>query len=375
MGSSRPEVSLVKCTGYELSESCVKKAIDLIGGMKSIVKPGDKVLLKVNLLLPANPSAAITTHPKIVEAMIKLVKSAGGEPWVGDSSGGRGKTAESIEVSGIKAICEKHDVRVVNFDMEGVHKIEIPKGKILKELYVAKALFEADKVVCMPKLKTHALTLYTGAIKNMFGCVPGGKKSLIHAITDSDAERFSESLVDIYSKVPIHLTVMDGIVGMEGLGPNHGKPKKSNVIMASKHALELDAISSTIMGFEPTNIPTLRIAQERGLGTIEPEKISVLGDDLKSNITNYKKPTRVYRSLNILPNFIKNLFLETPRLPFPNKAGCNQCGECQENCPVDAIKVTDAPAFDHHKCIRCYCCHELCPKDGIKLKKALLPRS
>ncbi len=375
MGPERPEVSLVKCTGYEQSNLCVKRAIDLLGGIESIVKPKDKVLLKVNLLLPASPSAAITTHPKIVEAMIELIKSAGGEPWVGDSSGGLGKTAESFEVSGIKAVCEKHDARIINFDLEGVQRIEIPNGKILKELYVAKALFEADKVVCMPKLKTHALTLYTGAIKNMFGCIPGGKKSLIHAITDSDAERFSESLVDLYSRLPVHLAVMDGIVGMEGLGPNHGKPKKSNVILASDHALELDAVSSAIIGFVPRDIPTLRIAQERGLGTIDLEKIDVLGEDLKKNIMNYKKPTRVYKSLNILPSFIKNLFLETPRLPFPNKAGCNQCGECQNNCPVDAIKVTDAPIFDHNKCIRCYCCHELCPKDGIKLKKALLPRS
>jgi uncharacterized protein (DUF362 family)/NAD-dependent dihydropyrimidine dehydrogenase PreA subunit len=375
MGFSKPEVSLVECKGYDQSEECVKKAIDLIGGIESIVGQGDRVLLKVNLLLPATPQAAITTHPKIVETMIKLVKSAGGEPWVGDSSGGRGKTAESFEVTGIKAICEKYNAIMINFDTEGVHKIEIPDGRILKELYVAKALFEADKVVCMPKLKTHALTLYTGAVKNMFGCVPGGKKSLIHAITDSDAERFAESLVDIYSKIPIHLTVMDGIVGMEGLGPNHGKPKKSNIIVASKYSLELDAISSALMGFEPSDIPTLRIAQERGLGTIELDKINVMGENLKGFIVNYKKPTRIYKSLNILPAFVKNLFLETPRLPFPNKAGCNQCGECQENCPVDAIKVTDAPAFDHDKCIRCYCCHELCPKDGIKLKKALLPRT
>jgi uncharacterized protein (DUF362 family)/NAD-dependent dihydropyrimidine dehydrogenase PreA subunit len=370
-----PEVSVVKCTDYNHSEACVKKSIDLLGGIESIVKPQDKVLLKVNLLLPAKPEAAITTHPKIVEAMIKLVKSAGGVPWVGDSSGGRGKTQEAFELSGITAVCKKHDAKIINFDTSKVHKMEIPKGKILKELYVASALFEADVVVCMPKLKTHALTLYTGAIKNMYGTVPGGKKALIHAITSSDSEKFAESLVDIFSKVPLHLSLMDGIVGMEGIGPNHGKPKKSNVLLAGCGALELDAVSSTIMGFEPKDIPTLRIAQERELGTIDLNKISILGENLENVKIDFKRPQRIYKGLMFLPSFVRNLFLETPKLPFPNKAGCNQCKECEENCPVDAIKVTDAPKFDHNKCIRCYCCHELCPEDGIKLKKALLPRS
>jgi uncharacterized protein (DUF362 family)/NAD-dependent dihydropyrimidine dehydrogenase PreA subunit len=369
------DVSIVKCSDYNQSELCVKKAIDLIGGIGSIVKSGDKVLCKVNLLLPAKPEAAITTHPRLVEAVIKLVKSRGAEPWVGDSSGGRGKTQEAFEVSGIKAVCEKHNAKIINFDTSKVHKIEIPEGVILNELYVASAPFEADVVVCMPKLKTHALTLYTGAIKNMFGTVPGGKKALIHAITTSDAERFAEALVDIFSKVPTHLTVMDGIVGMEGIGPNHGKPKKSNVLLASKKALELDAVSSALMGFEPKDIPTLKIAQRRGLGTIDLNNISILGESLESVRMDYKKPQRIYRGLMFLPSFVRNLFLETPRLPFPNKAGCNQCKECEENCPVDAIKVTNAPKFDHEKCIRCYCCHELCPEDGIKLKKALLPRS
>jgi uncharacterized protein (DUF362 family)/NAD-dependent dihydropyrimidine dehydrogenase PreA subunit len=369
------DVSVVKCVSYDNCEPCVKRSIDLLGGIESIVKPKDRVLLKVNLLLPARAEAAITTHPKIVEAMIKLVKSQGGEPWVGDSSGGRGKTAEAFEISGIKAVCEKHNVKMMNFDLEGVHKIEIPKGKILNELYVAKALFEADLVVCMPKLKTHALTLYTGAIKNMYGTVPGGKKALIHAITSSDSEKFAEALVDIYSEIPLHLTLMDGIVGMEGLGPNHGKPKKSNVLIASKGALELDAVSSALMGFDPKDIPTLKNAAGRGLGTIDLNKISILGERLDNVQMDFKKPKRIYKGLMFLPSFVRNLFLETPKLPFPNKAGCNQCKECEENCPVDAIKVTDAPVFDHQKCIRCYCCHELCPKDGIKLKKALMPRS
>jgi uncharacterized protein (DUF362 family)/NAD-dependent dihydropyrimidine dehydrogenase PreA subunit len=369
------DVSIVKCQDYKHSDSCVKHAIDLIGGIKSFVKPGDKVLLKVNLLLPAKPEAAITTHPKIVEAVIQLIKSQNAEPWVGDSSGGQGITMEAFEVSGIKAVCEKYNARIINFDTSKVHKIEIPNGKIINEIHVTSALFDADCVICMPKLKTHALTLYTGAIKNLYGTIPGGRKSLIHAICGKDVNKFAEALVDIYSQLPIHLNLMDGIVGMEGIGPNHGKPIKSGVILAGSRALELDAVSSSLMGFNPYDIPMLKIAQDRGLGTIDIDKISILGERLEDVKIDFKKPLRIYKGIRFLPSFLINLFLESPKLPYPNKAGCTQCKICEESCPVDAIRVTDAPEFEYDKCIRCYCCYELCPEDGVKLKKALLPRS
>jgi uncharacterized protein (DUF362 family) len=167
------DVSIVKCQDYHHSESCLKHAIDLIGGIESLVQPGDNVLLKVNLLLPAKPEAAITTHPKIVEAVIKLIRSQNAEPCIGDSSGGQGITLEAYEVSGIKAVCEKYQVKMINFDTSDVHKIEIPEGKVINELHVSSALFEADCVINLPKLKTHALTLYTGAIKNLYGTIPG----------------------------------------------------------------------------------------------------------------------------------------------------------------------------------------------------------
>jgi uncharacterized protein (DUF362 family)/NAD-dependent dihydropyrimidine dehydrogenase PreA subunit len=369
------DVSIVRCKSYSESDTKVKRALDLLGGIESHVKPQDKVLLKVNLLLPAKPEAAICTHPKIVESVIKLMKTHGAEVWVGDSSGGIGKTESAFEVSGIKAVCEKHNVRCINFDTSGVRKVDIPHGKILKELHVAAALFEADVVVNMPKLKTHALTLYTGAIKNLYGTIPGGKKSEIHAITHSESQRFSEALIDLFSKLPVHLNIMDGIIGMEGLGPNHGKPIKSGLVIAGKSAVELDSVCSAVMGFSPQDIPMLKIASERGLGTIDLNEISIFGEDLESVKMNFKKPTRIYHGLMVLPDFVRNLFLESPKLPYTNIAGCNGCGECQINCPVSAIKVEKFPEFDYEKCIRCYCCHELCPEDGIKLKKALRTRS
>ncbi|UCG68158.1 MAG: DUF362 domain-containing protein [Thermoplasmata archaeon] len=368
------EVSIVKCNSYDDAEYGVKKSLELIGGIGSFIKPQDTVLLKPNLLTSKPPEKAITTHPEIVKAMINMLQKAGCEVIVGDSAGGRGLTDSAYEVSGIKKVVDELGVGWINFDLAGAYTLKIPNGKVLKEIPIAKPVVDADVVISLPKLKTHALTLYTGAIKNMYGAIPGGNKSLIHAITNS-SKRFSEALIDLYSVVPMHVSVMDGIVGMEGLGPHMGNPKKSSVVLASKDALALDAVSSTIMGFTPSEIPMLRFAEERGLGTIDLAKITVLGESVENVKIQFKKPYRLQKGLMFLPAVIRNRFVETPRLPYPVKKKCNECKICEENCPVAAIKITDGPQFDYDKCIRCYVCHELCPEGGIKLKKSLLQRN
>jgi uncharacterized protein (DUF362 family)/NAD-dependent dihydropyrimidine dehydrogenase PreA subunit len=368
------EVSIVRCNSYDDAEFGVKKSLKLIGGMDSFIKPHDKVLLKPNLLTSKPPEKAITTHPKIMEAVISIVKKAGGEVIVGDSAGGRGLTEAAYEVSGIKKVVEELGAKWINFDLAGTHTLKIPNGKVLKEIPIAKPVMDADFVISLPKLKTHALTLYTGAIKNMYGAIPGGNKSLIHALTKS-SERFSEALIDLYSVVPMHLSVMDGVVGMEGLGPHMGNPKKSNVIIASTDSLALDAVSSAIMGFTPSEIPMLRFAKERRRGTIDLAKITILGESIENVKIQFKKPYRLHKGLMFLPGVIRNRFVETPRLPYPVKRKCNECKICEENCPVTAIKISGGPIFDYDKCIRCYVCHELCPEGGIKLKKSLLQRN
>jgi uncharacterized protein (DUF362 family) len=324
--------------------------------------------------MPARPEAAITTHPKLVEAAITLIKSIGADILIGDSSGGRGKTQDALSVSGISEVAKRHGVKTVNFDTHKIRKVAVPEGRVLKEIFVTSSLFEVDVVISMPKLKTHALTLFTGAIKNMYGTIPGGRKSQIHALTGSNAKKFAEALIDIYSMVPLHLSLMDGIVGMEGIGPNMGKPKKSGVILAGSNAAALDVVASSLIGYSPRDIPMLRIANERGLGPIDVDDIEIKGEDLKDVRIDFKKPQKIYKGLMFLPSFIRNIFVESPRLPYVNEERCTQCNLCETQCPVDAIKMEGYPSFDYEKCINCYCCYEVCESSGIKLKKSLLPR-
>jgi uncharacterized protein (DUF362 family) len=133
------KVSIVKCENYEHQK--VKKALlrslELIGGLESIVKPGDNVLLKVNVIGGFSPERAATTHPAVAGAMIEIVREAGGVPWVGDSSGAYGYTARSLEISGIKKACEEYGGKLINFESTGTYHVNVD-GKILTALNIAK---------------------------------------------------------------------------------------------------------------------------------------------------------------------------------------------------------------------------------------------
>lgn len=217
-------VSIVKCENYEHQKvkSAIIKSLELIGGIEEIVKPGNTVLLKVNVIIGFPPERAATTHPSIVGAMTEIVKEAGGIPWVGDSSGAYGYTAKSLELSGIKKACEEYGGKLINFESTGVYSMNID-GQILKTANIAKSAIDCDVLVSMPKMKTHQLTKYTGAVKNFYGVIPGSGKAAIHRQAPTE-ERLSQAVVDIYSALKPQLAVMDGVVGMEGEGATNGTP-------------------------------------------------------------------------------------------------------------------------------------------------------
>ena len=160
------KVSLTRCESYESGEvrAAVKRAVDLIGGMGSFIKPGDNVLIKPNLLSASPPEKAVTTHPEVLRAVIRLVKASGGIPGVGDSHGGSHHRMEAVyEKTGIGGVC----------DNENVKKLIFEKSKKINNIPIAAAALEADKIISLPKFKTHSLTVLTAGIKNMFGIVPG----------------------------------------------------------------------------------------------------------------------------------------------------------------------------------------------------------
>jgi uncharacterized protein (DUF362 family)/NAD-dependent dihydropyrimidine dehydrogenase PreA subunit len=266
---------------------------------------------------------------------------------------------------------------VLNFNTAGTYTVEIPEGKILTKLQIAKPVLDADVVISVPQLKTHALTAYTGAVKNMYGIIPGGRKTAIHALAPS-SKMFSEALAEIYSAVvhKLKLAVMDGVVGMEGFGPSDGTPIKSNVIIASSDCVSLDAVASKIIGFNPGEVYTTVFCTARGLGVGELSEITVVGTPIAEVNVRFKRATRVFRpSEHLLPRGLRSILTRWAiRYPFVNTNACRGCGVCFRNCPVHAMTISKDrfPIINRKKCILCYCCSELCPEGAIKLKRALI---
>jgi uncharacterized protein (DUF362 family)/NAD-dependent dihydropyrimidine dehydrogenase PreA subunit len=372
------EVSIVKCGSYEDEElrKAISESLYHFGGMESIVKKGDKVLIKLNLLASKEPERAVTTNPSFVKAIVRMVQEAGGIPVVGDSPGGRntGKAySDLLKRTGIQKVIDETGCGVVNFDESEV-EITSDDARSFKKFTVAKAVLDADKVICLPKLKTHQLIYYTGAVKLLFGYITGLRKTQYHLNTGKNVDTFAELLMDIYVSLTPTINIMDAVVGMEGAGPQHGDPKKVGLVIASKSAPALDYVAASIIGFEPMIIPTVKNAFERSIGPGKISDIKVLGENPDSvKVPGFKKPETLM--MNKIPDIMMgaaNRLMGTRPMIRADK--CKKCGKCIEGCPPKAlsIKKGKAPVINYKKCIRCYCCQELCPEGAVLVKKPLI---
>jgi uncharacterized protein (DUF362 family)/NAD-dependent dihydropyrimidine dehydrogenase PreA subunit len=372
------EVSIVQCDSYD--ETLVRKAVEdslaPLGGLGSVVKKGDRVLIKLNLLAAKPPEAAVTTHPALVKAVVRMVQELGAIPVVGDSPGGR-STGTSykalLKVTGIQQVVYETGCEAVRFD-DGEAEVVTEGAKVYKKLKIAKAVLDADVVISLPRLKTHTLAYFTGAVKMLFGYVPGIKKADYHLHTARDAGLFAELLLDLLATRAPDLTIMDAIVGMEGAGPQHGSPRKIGLIIASKACTALDFVATTIAGYEPLRVPTVKKAYERRIGPSTLKDITIYGGPVEPFIVkDFKKPPTmpIDRLPPLLLNTVRRFVSARPRI---DATKCVRCGLCARDCPPKAMALTKGspPVIDQGKCIRCYCCQELCPEGAVYIKKPIM---
>ena len=370
----KSRVSIVRCEDYspESVKAAIKKTFENLGGLESFVKPNQKVLVKPNLLVAKDPGRAITTHPAIVQSVVEEVKKLKGIPIIGDSPGGAERGVKRVwENTGMWEVGEKTGAELVKFEGGGICKAIASNSKVY---YISKHAVQADAVINLAKMKTHVLTLFTGAIKNMFGMIPGVRKAEYHRQLPHPKE-FSQMLVDIFSLVKPKLSIMDAVVCMDGDGPSSGKPKYLGLILASADAVALDKVCSRIFGFKEDEIETTNIAEERGLGTADFSKIELVGEKL-SDIALPKFDLPSNRFLKMVPKFMVKL-LEPYVWVRPNvkEELCTNCNLCVENCPMKVIqKDSKRPNFNYAECINCLCCHELCPENAVYLEKSWLAR-
>lgn len=371
-------VSVVACDDYGIDgvTDALNAALSPLGGMAAFVVPGQRVLLKVNLLSRALPERAVTTHPEVVRALIRSVRTAGGIPVVGDSPGGPNTLAQVRRVwgdTGIAAVCEEESAELVLLDDRCV-RVAAPGGRLYSSFTIGAEVAEADVVITVPKFKTHGLMMFTGAVKNLFGCIPGLQKAQYH-LTVPDRHDFGEMLVDLALACRPALSVMDAVVGMEGEGPAGGDPRHIGALLASADPFSLDVVASAMAGLDPLEVYSNRAAADRGLGPAAVEQVTVIGDWRAFAPSSFALPTRdlAARLPVWLGRRLRTLTTARPRLD--RKSDCTRCQVCARSCPVDAITVgADGPVFDHARCIRCYCCQELCPPQAIGLDTPLLAR-
>jgi len=367
------KVALVRCQDYEPDRvlDAAHQAFDLIGGIERLIRPGQRVLVKPNLLSAAAPERAVTTHPAVVRAAVTLVREAGAQAWVGDSTGGIewNVTDRALRVSGIGPAAVEAGAEIKDFEAGGAERIEYPDGVILKRFAVAQAARDADLVISLAKLKTHGQVLYTGAVKNVLGCLPGGGKIRVHQLAPK-SRALSAALLDIYAVVRPRLALIDAIVAMEGNGPNLGDPRHVGLLIASEDGVAADAVASHIVGYPARSIHILRQAEQRGLGVGSLSDIEVVGERLDECIV----PDFVRASnflYQLIPAPLARLLGGAVRIePEIMQEECRHCGLCQRSCPAQAIRGEGPFVIERAACFRCFCCHELCPHGAVTLRKS-----
>jgi uncharacterized protein (DUF362 family) len=298
-------VSLRKIKGSDIKDE-VKKTVDLLGGMGRFVTKGSKVLLKPNLVYPYPPP--MVTSPELIEAVAILVFEAGAkEVWIGDSSSYTGKplygnnrweNKDVFEIHGINKIAKSTGAKVLNFDECDTVRVKIDSGIILKEVDIFKPVLDADIIINLPALKMHFQTLVTLGIKNYHGIITDYWKMQFHK------DEISQKLVDLHKVINTRLTIIDGLIAMQGLGPRTGTDVKMDVIMASQDVVAIDAVASEVMGLRADEVETTRLAYHQGLGQGDIKNISVLGDRIKDVAKTLDRPdTRIegiFPGINVL---------------------------------------------------------------------------
>ena len=371
---SHSVVSIKRIQKYEQKavSGAVKKVVDDLGGISRFVKRGDNVLLKPNLLAGKIPEAAVTTHPTVVQAVGELVKGCGGKIIIGDSPA-IGSWSNITKKTGMAGIADKLGARLVHFDKPV--KVKKNEKHLFKLLEISKDVLEADVVINLPKLKTHTQMYLTLGVKNMFGCVVGKKKPQLHMEAGKDSRQFARMIVEIYGSIAPALTIIDGIIGMEGNGPGSGAPKPIGLILASKDAVAMDRIICEIIGADPEKLFILAAAKELGYGNTEIKSIDVKGEDLgKVKISSFKFPSLT--SAEFGPPFLRKLIKDlVTSKPKEDRNQCTLCNFCIDVCPPKIIKKNGNKLdFNYDDCIRCYCCIEVCPEGAMKVKQGLITR-
>lgn len=318
-----PQVSLTRAQTYDRNElrHHLEQILQPLGGMAAFVQPGERVLLKPNLLTGARPTQECTTRPELVCCVAQMVQAVGGKPFLGDSPA-FGSAHGVAKANGLLPLAQEIGLPIV--ELHG-HRYAAPSEEF-EHLRLSKEAMEADVVINLPKVKSHAQITVTLGVKNLFGCVPGKMKAWWHMEAGKDHVRFGTMLVETARMIDPDLTILDGIIGHEGNGPSGGQPKFLGILGASADVFALDRAMVDILGVDPAVVPT--VAQSLRLGLC-PERVEDIAfplltpDDLR--VTDWKLPDRLvpidFGAPRVLKSTFKHLYIRFIKEPIAAYAG------------------------------------------------------
>ena len=276
---------------------------------------GKRVLLKPNAGRMAHSGEGITTHAEVVAAAIDAFRQAGADVAVGESPITGVKTMEAFEATGIAAEARKRNCPLIDMDRRRFVEMGIPDGRVLHKLKVCPEVLEFDVIVSVPVMKMHMHTDVTLSVKNMKGCLWRRSKVKLHMlppIKGSDEKPINVAIADMASVLRPHLAIIDGTVGMEGLGPSAGEPKALDCVVVSADAFAADAVACRLMGTRAEDVPHLRMGAERGLGVIDPDKMIITPENWQDWACNFARPPQ-------------NLSIEFPKIIVRDNNSCSAC--------------------------------------------------
>ncbi len=364
-------LSSAKNYDFDTLKKLVKSQFEILNPQ---IKPDMTVVIKPNLVIRASADSAIITHPNLVAAIGVCVKELGANVLIAESSGGL--FTKSVVTGNFRSCGYEEMANTYGFKLytECEHEsVELQNGVICKKINIVKPFISADFIINVAKLKSHCMTTYSGAVKNLFGTVPGLMKPELHA-RYPDKVNFSQMLVDLCEYISPNLSFIDAIEAMEGDGPTGGRKKFIGAVIASSSPYSADLVGSKIANMKPNDINMLRLAIDRGLCAKSANDLEIIGEKLDTLIQkDFLQPSS--KSIDFadkLPKIFRPMarkfMTPLPKISTKKCVGCNKCGE---SCPQKIIEIKDKKAkiINYKECIKCFCCHEMCPYHVIDIKR------
>ncbi|MGD1852282.1 MAG: DUF362 domain-containing protein [Cyanophyceae cyanobacterium] len=311
-------VSLLRAHDYELNtlRTKLEELLAPLGGMGTFVKPGDRDLLKPDLLTGARPTKECTTRPEIIRVVAEAVMAVGGEPFVGDCPA-FGSAKGVAKSNGLAAIAEALNLPIVEVKGKRYEAI----GESFNHLRLSKEAMNADVVINLPKVKSHCQITLTMGVKNLFGCVPGKMNAWWHLEAGKDHERFGNMLVETARAIAPNLTIIDGVIWHEGMGPSAGEPRDLCILGAASDVFALDLSIATLLGVDTRSIHTIPAAEKLGLSPLTLDAVAfplLTPQDLA--VTDWQLPERMmpidFGAPRVLRSTFKQLYIKFIKEPI-----------------------------------------------------------